>query len=109
MSVKTLREVCETLNVSRRTIQGYENAGLLKPSGRNERGWLLYDGQCQEQIKILKFYQDIGLQVKEIKDFLQAPAELQRLILHRQQEQLRGENQRNEALIEAITEMMERI
>ena len=26
----TLREICETLEVSRRAIQGYENAGLVK-------------------------------------------------------------------------------
>ncbi|MBO5070392.1 MAG: MerR family transcriptional regulator, partial [Roseburia sp.] len=89
MDEKTLREVCETLHVSRRAIQGYEKEGLLKPSGKNERGWLLYDTECQEQIKRLKFYQDIGLKVKEIKELLVEPVEIQRLILHRQQEQLR--------------------
>lgn len=29
----TLREICETLEVSRRAIQGYENAGLVKATG----------------------------------------------------------------------------
>lgn len=67
MSIRTLREVCEVLDISRRTIQGYEELGLLVPSGKNERGWLLYDEACQERIKLLRFYQNAGFRVKEIK------------------------------------------
>ena len=66
MSIRTLREVCEVLGISRRTIQGYEELGLLVPSGKNERGWLLYDEACQERIKLLRFYQNAGFQGKEI-------------------------------------------
>lgn len=37
---KTLREVCAALQISRRTIQGYEKAGLVSPSGKNKYGYL---------------------------------------------------------------------
>lgn len=33
MNTMTLREVCDSLGVSRRTVQGYEKAGLVKPTG----------------------------------------------------------------------------
>ena len=45
---KTLREVCAALSISRRTIQGYEKAGLVSPSGKNKYGYLLYDQKAQE-------------------------------------------------------------
>ena len=35
------REICETLGVSRRALQGYEKAGLVTASGRNKYGHLL--------------------------------------------------------------------
>lgn len=50
----TLREICETLEVSRRAIQGYENAGLVKATGRNKYGHLLYDDKAKERIAIRK-------------------------------------------------------
>ena len=31
-----LRQVCAELKISRRTIQGYEKAGLVAPSGKNK-------------------------------------------------------------------------
>lgn len=34
----TLREICESLGVSRRTLQGYEKAGLVASTGRNKYG-----------------------------------------------------------------------
>lgn len=51
----TLREICETLEVSRRAIQGYENAGLVKATGRNKYGHLLYDDKAKERIMLKMF------------------------------------------------------
>lgn len=42
MAEMTLRELCDSLGVSRRAVQGYEKAGLVSPEGKNERGYLLY-------------------------------------------------------------------
>ena len=33
---RTLKEVCEMLGLSRRAVQGYEKAGLIRPSARNK-------------------------------------------------------------------------
>ena len=45
MAEMTLRELCDSLGVSRRAVQGYEKAGLVSPEGKNERGYLLYSGE----------------------------------------------------------------
>ena len=92
---KTLREVCSGLKVSRRAVQGYENAGLVSPSGHNERGYLLYDEMAQKRIKLIKMYQDMGFTIKEIKSIIDGPTEdLKRMLcqkivkLQEQKEQL---------------------
>lgn len=69
----TLREVCKMTGVSRRAIQGYERAGLVLPTGKNERGYLLYDEDAMERIRQIKFFQDMGFSIKEIKEISIAP------------------------------------
>lgn len=63
---KTLRQVCTELKISRRTIQGYEKAGLVVPSGKNKYGHLLYDDQEQDVIRFIRFCQQTGFSLKEI-------------------------------------------
>ena len=63
---RTLREVCNILNLSRRAIQGYEKIGLIKPSARNKYGHLLYDENTVNQIAGIQYCQKLGLELKEI-------------------------------------------
>ena len=72
MKDKTLREICEAFGVTRRAVQGYEKAGLLVASGKNKRGYLLYDEECQQRIQRIKLYQQMGFKVREIKKLLDA-------------------------------------
>ena len=73
---KTLRELCNELNISRRTVQGYENKGLVYPSRRTERGYLLYDEEAQKKIQTIRFYQELGFSRKKIAFLLNAPKEI---------------------------------
>ena len=40
--MKKLNEVCRDTGVSRRAVQGYENAGLVRATAKNKYGHLLY-------------------------------------------------------------------
>lgn len=73
--VKTLYEVCDELQITRRMVQGYEKAGLVLPFGRNKYGHLLYDEECVERIRLVRFYQQMGFQLKEIAGIIDAPNE----------------------------------
>ena len=54
--VMTLHELCDAFGISRRTVQGYEKHGLVRATGRNPRGYLLYDLQMQTEIqKVISF------------------------------------------------------
>lgn len=78
---KTLREVCTALQISRRTIQGYEKAGLVAPSSRNKYGYLLYDQTAQKRIQTIHFYQQLGFSIKEIQTIADASRKIQKAAL----------------------------
>lgn len=75
MGGKTLREVCNQVGITRRAIQGYENAGLVKSTEKNKYGYLLYDDTTIEKIRIIKQYHNFGFSIKEIKNLLEVPEE----------------------------------
>ena len=85
---KTLSEVCSVLEVSRRAVQGYENAGLVSATGKNKYGHLLYDEEAQRRIKQIRLLQQLGFRVKEIKDIIDAPAEVAAEAIKRQIKQM---------------------
>ena len=85
---KTLSEVCSVLEVSRRAVQGYENAGLVSETGKNKYGHLLYDEDAQRRIKQIRLLQHLGFRVKEIKDIIDAPSEVAAEAIKRQIEQM---------------------
>ena len=85
---KTLSEVCSVLEVSRRAVQGYENAGLVSATGKNKYGHLLYDEEAQRRIKQIRLLQQLGFKVKEIKEIIDAPAEVAAEAIKSQIEQM---------------------
>lgn len=102
----TLRQVCAELGLSRRTIQGYEKAGLVAPSGRNKYGHLLYGKPEQERIQLIRFYQQMGFPLKEIKSLLEAPDSVKKTVLQAQVKKLEAEHTR---LLEVIRQAKEYI
>lgn len=61
------RQVCAELKFPRRIIQGYEKAELVAPSLQNKYGHLLYDELEQELIRLIRFYQQPGFPLRDIK------------------------------------------
>ena len=102
----TLREVCRTCHVSRRAVQGYEKHGLVRPTGRSERGYLLYDAAAQQRIRQIKRYQEFGFRVKEIRELLQAPPSMLKEKLLARRQRLLESHQRLAETIQSITELI---
>ena len=100
--MKTLREICDELNVSRRAVQGYEKIGLVAASSRNERGYLLYDIDTYERIKRVKFYQELGYSLKEIKDIIDLPKDKLVAILYERINKLREDIGDKETIINQV-------
>ena len=106
---KTLREVCSNFRVSRRAVQGYENAGLVAPSGRNKKGHLLYDEKAQMRIEQIKTYQDMGFTIKEIAISIDGPRENLKQMLNQKVLKLLEERERLENVIRLAEEMISRL
>ncbi len=80
----TLREICMETGVSRRTVQGYENAGLVSPIGKNKYGHLLYDEDGLERIRHLRFMQMLQFSLREIREIEKASPYRQKELLIQQ-------------------------
>ena len=106
-NLKTLREICNILEVTRRAVQGYEKAGLVTPSERNKYGYLLYNEIEQERIKKIKLYQQFGFKLKEIKDLIDAPEYVVKEAVERQVNKLRSEITRISTLIDRAEGLIE--
>ena len=99
-----LRQVCAELNISRRTIQGYEKEGLVSPSGQNKYGHLLYGEAERERIRLVRFYQQVGFPLKEIKALMEAPVPIRKAALERKEGELESECLRLQELIRQVKE-----
>ncbi|MBU5431714.1 MerR family transcriptional regulator [Intestinimonas sp. MSJ-38] len=89
---KTLRQVCTELKVSRRAVQGYEKAGLVAASGKNKYGYLLYGEPERERIRLVRFYQQLGFRLKEIKELLDADGPVRKATLQAKAAELEKED-----------------
>lgn len=106
-SKKTLHEICVELDVSRRTIQRYEKAGLVCATDRNKYGHLLYDRAAIEKIAKIRFYQQLGFWVKDIKGLLEAPNDVVKVELEKQLVKLEKQRTEAEALIKRAYEFID--
>ena len=102
MKEMTLREMCNTFEISRRAVQGYEKAGLVSASGKNARGYLLYDEASQERVKRIKLFQQMGFTIKQIKELIDAPDAILKHALERQLQKLTEEKKNIETLIHQL-------
>lgn len=107
--MKTLREVCNEVKVTRRAVQGYEKAGLVAPSGHNERGFLLYDEKAQKHIEKIKMYQDMGFSIKEIKCIIDESNEMLKEMLSQRLVKLQEQKLNLERVIIMAEEIIEEL
>lgn len=108
MQEATLREVCAKYKVTRRAVQGYEKAGIVKPTGKNKMGYLLYDTATQEKIGKIRMYQEMGFSIKEIKEIIDAPITSIIPLLENQIEKLKKEGRRIDEQIKILYELIQK-
>lgn len=69
----TVHEIAKRTGVSPRTIHFYDEAGLLKPSGRTEAGYRLYRDGDIELLQQIRLFKILGFTLSEIKNILRNP------------------------------------
>lgn len=107
MELVNLRQMCELLNVSRRSIQCYEEAGLLMPTTKNKYGHLLYDEKALHRAEMIKFLQQLGFKLREVKDIIDAPNNVMKEALGRRVKELEDETGKLSQIIQKAKEYIE--
>ena len=67
MSKYTTGEIAKLCNVSVRTVQYYDDRGLLSPSELTEGGRRLYTDKDVSQLKIICYLRDLDFSIKQIE------------------------------------------
>lgn len=71
--MKTISQVAELAGVSTRTLQYYDEIGLLNPSELTQSGYRLYNDEALQKLQQILFFKELGFKLKEISEILQKP------------------------------------
>jgi DNA-binding transcriptional MerR regulator len=69
-AMMTVNEVSKLTGVSIRTLQYYDNIGLLKPAEYTESGYRLYDDAALERLQQILLFRELEFPLKDIKDIV---------------------------------------
>lgn len=69
----TVKQVATLTGVSVRTLQFYDEIGLLKPAQTTATGYRLYDEQALETLQQILFFKELDFTLKEIKTIMADP------------------------------------
>lgn len=62
--MRTISQVAELTGISIRTLQYYDEIGLLKPSELTQSGYRLYNDEALQKLQQILFFQRIRFQIK---------------------------------------------
>lgn len=70
----TVNEVSQLTGVSIRTLQYYDQIGLLHPAGRTKAGYRLYDDAALERLQQILLFRELEFPLREIQRILESPS-----------------------------------
>lgn len=107
MSNYTTGEMAKLCDVSVRTVQYYDDRGILIPSDLSEGGRRLYTDADLRKLKIICFLRSIDLPINSIKELLEEkdPGSVISILLDQQEEVLRDELKTRQEKLQILEEM----
>jgi DNA-binding transcriptional MerR regulator len=83
MGTCTVGKLAREFGLSRSALLYYDRMGLLSPSARTAAGYRLYDEEDRERLRLILAYREAGLELAEIRDFLEADQQPSLTVLER--------------------------
>jgi len=71
--MKTISQVAELTGIRTRTLQYYDEIGLLKPSELTSSGYRMYSDEVLQKLQQILFFKELDFKLKEINEILQKP------------------------------------
>lgn len=100
--MRTISQVAELTGASTRTLQYYDEIGLLKPSELTQSGYRLYNDEALQKLQQILFFKELGFKLKEINEILQKPDFDKIATFKKQKELLLLKRNRTDRLIQLL-------
>lgn len=100
----TTGEIADACNVSVRTVQYYDEKGLMHPVARSEGGRRLYDEASLERMRVICLLKELKLSLKAIRGILENPEDNAALLclLEQQERSMTAELESNRSTLKGI-------
>lgn len=85
--MKTISQVAKLSGVSIRTLQYYDEIGLLPHSELTEAGYRLYDDSALQTLQQILFFKELGFRLKEIREILKK-SDYDKILIFKKQKKL---------------------
>lgn len=105
MSIYSTGDIAKACNASVRTVQYYDNQGILSPHQVSDSNRCLYTDEEVEKLELIIVLKELGCSIKEVKTLLKNEETLKTLnaILEIKEEELRKSIRTKESMINKIT------
>ena len=103
--MKTISQVAKLAGISTRTLQYYDEIGLLKPSEITDSGYRLYNDDTLQELQQILFFKELGFKLMEIKEILQRPDFDRIAAFKKQKELLLLKRNRTDRLIQLLSRL----
>lgn len=104
--MKSVNEVCKLSGVSRRTLQYYDEIGLLPPSAVKESGYRQYDDESLQRLWFILFYKELGLSLEDIRLLLDSPKEMEKALMLQHKQTLLAKQSQINKLIQSVDRIL---
>lgn len=103
--MRTISQVAELTGISIRTLQYYDEIGLLKPSELTQSGYRLYNDEALQKLQQILFFKELGFKLKDINEILQKPDFDRIAAFRKQKELLLLKHNRTDRLIQLLSRL----
>ena len=103
--MRTISQVAALTGISTRTLQYYDEIGLLKPSELTQSGYRLYNEEALQTLQQILFFKELGFKLKDIKEILEKPDFDRIAAFKKQKELLLLKRNRTDRLIQLLNRL----
>lgn len=103
----TVKQVATRTGVSVRTLQFYDEIGLLKPTATTDAGYRLYDEGALEVLQQILFFKELDFTLREIKTILDDPRFDKTAAYKKQRELIRIKRDRLSVLLNRLDKLLQ--
>jgi DNA-binding transcriptional MerR regulator len=86
--MRSVNEVSKLSGVSRRTLQYYDEIGLLPPTAVKESGYRQYDDESLLRLWRILFYKELGFSLNDVRLLLSSPKETEKALMRKHKQNL---------------------